>query len=781
MKKICLLLLLNLFITSAFAQEYARIKVFFDDQHTPAKLAALGLETDHGYHHADEYIINDFSSQEIAKIKNEGYRTTVLVQDVQQHYATQNQQATTQNRTLQQVSNFCDEQQYFELPQNFALGSMGGYLTYNEMLQNLDSMAAKYPNLVKPRTNISNTLRTSENRALVWFKISDNPNQDENEPEILYSALHHAREPLSMSQLIYLAWYCLENYQTNPDIKFLLDNTELYFVPCVNPDGYIYNQNNNPQGGGMWRKNRRLNADGTYGVDLNRNYGFNWGIDNLGSSPDPSSDLYRGTAGFSEPETQLMRLFCNQHQFKIALNAHSYGNLLIYPWGYNNGATNDSTTFRNLSRTATEHNRSRCGTAIETVQYNVNGTSDDWMYGEQVTKPKILAMTPESAAYYQGFYPPAADIISLCQEYMLQNIRCALSLHNYGTLKPNSPKNINRQTASSNLSFLYQNLGINNNAATNISVLPLTMGASSQSVLGGNVAAFSQTTTNTNINNNFANCENLLNFETSINTNAGYVFKDTVAKYYYDTDTVLFADSFLNGNNWILEPDWAVQQNLYYNAPSTNYPTAEMKFQVPLTPGQNSRFYVQFKAKWQFERGDENYVQVFAKTGTSLLEPLCLTGSVPANVYQNGFSPLFSPVFDGKQATYATQEADISHLAGNDISLVFQIYNNTTSPMPNDGIVIDDVKIVRTSSNCPNVGSVEVQNLEKTIFLACQQGLQPIKYSSRAPQSNFVLYDLLGKKVFEKTVTTQDIVTPNLPKGIYLAEINGTKMKVLVW
>src|SRR5690606_2209606 len=117
--------------------------------------------------------------------------------------------------------------------------------------------------------------------------ISDQPDVDQDEPEVLYDALHHAREPASLSQLIFYMWYLLENYGTNDEVTYLVDSTEMYFVPCVNPDGYVYNWNNHPTGGGMWRKNRRVNGNGTFGVDLNRNYGHEWGYNNTGSSPDP--------------------------------------------------------------------------------------------------------------------------------------------------------------------------------------------------------------------------------------------------------------------------------------------------------------------------------------------------------------------------------------------------------------------------------------------------------------------------------------------------------------
>jgi murein tripeptide amidase MpaA len=76
-------------------------------------------------------------------------------------------------------------------------------------------------------------------------------------------------------------WYLLENYGTNDEVTYLVNNHQLYFVPCINPDGYVYNQTTNPNGGGMWRKNRRNNGGGVYGVDLNQNKLFQSCIFNL--------------------------------------------------------------------------------------------------------------------------------------------------------------------------------------------------------------------------------------------------------------------------------------------------------------------------------------------------------------------------------------------------------------------------------------------------------------------------------------------------------------------
>ena len=113
----------------------------------------------------------------------------------------------------------------------------------------------------------------------------------------------------------------------------------MFFVPVINPDGYLYNEKTDPNGGGFWRKNRK-NGNG---IDNNRNYDYYingdpadgiWGGE--GASNDPNNQTYHGTAPFSEVENQAIKWFCEQHDFVMALNNHSYGELLLYPYGYAN-------------------------------------------------------------------------------------------------------------------------------------------------------------------------------------------------------------------------------------------------------------------------------------------------------------------------------------------------------------------------------------------------------------------------------------------------------------
>jgi hypothetical protein len=198
----------------------------------------------------------------------------------------------------------------------------------------------------------------------------------------------------------------------------------MYFIPCINPDGYIYNISTNPKGGGMWRTNRRKYYS-AIGVDINRNYGYKWGFDNMGSQSIMGAETSRGTSAFSEPETRAVKWFFENHNFLIALNYHSYSQVLIYPWGYQNMKCPDSATYDALANVITEANNYNQGNCYNMLGYLANGSSEDWMYGEQTTKNKVFAFTPEVGS---GFYEPASEIIPTCQENLAANINAAALL-----------------------------------------------------------------------------------------------------------------------------------------------------------------------------------------------------------------------------------------------------------------------------------------------------------------------------------------------------------------
>ena len=217
-----------------------------------------------------------------------------------------------------------------------------------------------------------------------------------------------------------MQWLC-ENYSTNNVAEYLVNNRELWFIPVINPDGYVYNESIAPNGGGMHRKNRRDTncGNGTQrGVDLNRNYGYEWGADDNGSSPNPCSNVFRGDSTFSEPETQGIRDFILGHEFSNVLHYHSYSNVLIHSFGNDSlPAEPDLTTLREIGWEMSKYNGYQVGTGYETIGYGVNGDAVDWSYGTA----GLISYTPEVGSYQDNFWPPENRVIPLCEDQLYSN------------------------------------------------------------------------------------------------------------------------------------------------------------------------------------------------------------------------------------------------------------------------------------------------------------------------------------------------------------------------
>ncbi len=301
----------------------------------------------------------------------------------------------------------------------FGNGSLAGYYTFNEVAAVLDQLTAQYPALMTSKFSVGTTI---QGRTIWGVKISDNPEVDEGEPEVRIDALHHAREPQSMQTLLWFLFFLLENYGTDPLATYLVNEREIFLIPVVNPDGYVYNQNTAPGGGGLWRKNRRNNGDGTFGVDLNRNYPSQWGFDNSGSSPSTSSEVYRGTHPTSEPEIAGMVSFFAGRDFRTALSLHTYSDLWLYPYGYITSAPANQAAYEEIGNLATEVNQYLMGSAGSTL-YTANGVTIDHDHLAHGT----LSWTPEIGGDDVGFWPPSSQIVPLAEENLLALQRTSLA------------------------------------------------------------------------------------------------------------------------------------------------------------------------------------------------------------------------------------------------------------------------------------------------------------------------------------------------------------------
>jgi hypothetical protein len=411
--KIILLYSFILFFVStqlSQAQEYiekhSKVKILIQDKSGLKELQKAGLSLE-GMKLEENSVEIILSEREIQKLNELGFPYEVLIDDMTKYYQERSK------RTESEMKNLERKMKKKKCIGGFGFGSMGGYYTFDEVVAELDSMRLLYPNLITEKDSIGGTI---EGRTIWAVKISDNPDINEEEPEVFYNALIHAREPEGMMVVLYFMYYLLENYGTDPEITYLVDNRELYFVPVINPDGYLYNEQNYPTGGGLWRKNRRDNGNGCFGVDNNRNFGYMWGYNNIGSGPNPCDIDYRGTEAFSEFENQAIRDYCNNHNFLICNNYHSYWNVVFTPWGYNLTQTPDSTLFNHTISLATQFNGYLNGNFYLPGNYEVNGDVTDWMYGEQTTKPKIFSYLTEVGNDNDGFWPIPERIFPLAEE-----------------------------------------------------------------------------------------------------------------------------------------------------------------------------------------------------------------------------------------------------------------------------------------------------------------------------------------------------------------------------
>ena len=305
---------------------------------------------------------------------------------------------------------------------------------YDEMLSEMQLIVQNNPTLASLH-DIGDSYNKAENDSGydIWaLKISDDViNDDSTEADILIMANIHAREIITPEIVMYYMHYLIDNYNKNPYATHLVNNREIWLIPTVNPDGHEHvftgdisavsrGETSDPV---WWRKNKRDNNSngrfdsGNDGVDLNRNFGYFWGYNNSGSSPNFRDATYRGTGPFSEPESQAIQDFVLSKNFVTSFSFHSYGRLLLYPWCYDDVPLTEpeGSAFRAIADSCVAYNGYFAGNYSNGAIYQTNGDSDDWFFG----KAGIYAFTPEVGSIPQGrFWPDTSLIEPLILENM---------------------------------------------------------------------------------------------------------------------------------------------------------------------------------------------------------------------------------------------------------------------------------------------------------------------------------------------------------------------------
>jgi len=770
MSRLTPLLLLLCFVQMADAQSIlSRVTFPIDADQNIHTLAKAGIDLTHGDHSVRDVFTTDLQDYELVRLEKAGIRFSIDIPDLNIY----RQQAKENHRGGHFLS--CQDHDFDQhVPANFELGHTGGFMSMSEVLDNLDLMEFIYPNLVSARQPINN-IKTYKNNSIFMVKISDNVDVDEDEPEILYTGLHHARELISVSEIIYYMWYLLENYNKNPMIKEIIDHTELYFVPVVNPDGMEYNiagyDANNDAFTRNLRKNLRDNDNnGIFdpevdGVDLNRNYAFNWGFDEEGSSSYSGSDNYRGPSPFSEPETKAIQYLCNQHHFKLALNAHSYGDLLIYPWGYDNTSTTDSMIFMNYGELMSKQNGFVYGLGLETVGYVTNGDSDDWMYGEQ----DIFSMTPEIGDPEEGFYPLKESIIPLCQSTLEMNLLAARLVNSLVEITDETPDFI--QSGNNALDLEFNRYGLLN-GEVQVSFNPLSSHILQvPAPIHLNLNQFEPHLANLSFT-----VDNLIPHGASVKIEVicqqgDYTFRDTLTKTRADF-TTLFADNGNNISQWDNSQgtSWGTTEQTYKTGPVsiTDSPFGDyqpnshealvLRQHLDLT--QANLAYAQFWAKWDIE-DHYDYVVFQASTDGENWENLCGEQSKLGSIFQLYEEPLY----DGRQVRWVFETTDLSSYIGQVIQLRFFLFSDGF--VGKDGFYFDDFKIITISDN--SVGTEDVQASSLMVYPNPAKQLFTVMVPD-VQNASLHVFNSVGELVYQSHVEanqSHQVDATQWPTGLY--------------
>lgn len=686
MKRLTTVLALTILSFSIFAQQptYSRLKIFAAGDQL-LQLAGEGIDITEGEVKQGKSIILELSGDEIERAENLGLKYEILIPDVSAFYVERNSAKSTNIDDYKGVSEW-------EVPENFTFGSMSGHATFDEVVENLDTMHELFPDLITQKEAIG---QTGEGRDIWMVKISDNPTIDEEEPEVMYTSLHHAREPAGLMTNLFFMYYLLENYDSDPMIQYIVDNTELYFIPVINPDGYVYNQMNSPEGGGMWRKNRTDNGTpGCEGVDLNRNYSYQWGLDDIGSSPDPCEETYRGESAFSELESQAIRDFCESHELVNIMNYHTKGNLLLYAWGFTEEPCEDDALFYAHSVLYTQENQYTFGPGSSTI-YPTNGGSDDWMYGEQTTKNKIFAYTPELGDGSDGFWCPIDRIIPIAQENVLMNILAAAFAGWYADVQIESFPIISE--TSGYLSYDVTRLGLKDGGTFTVKIEPL----SDLIISGPDLKTYEGMDLLETITDSMAYTLNegipggtVLEFLLTVD-NGEYSISDTITRIFGEIQTV-FEDDCNDMENWI-SPYWNVTTSDYVSptgsitdSPDGDYPDSHLSAlilegEVDLTEAGFA--LLNFWAKWEIEPGYD-YVQVMiSDNGGTSWNALDGKYTVTGTSYQAEGQP----VYDGFQTEWVQEQIELSDYVGNPVTFRFLLKSDNW--VTEDGFYVDDIQV----------------------------------------------------------------------------------------
>jgi carboxypeptidase T len=301
----------------------------------------------------------------------------------------------------------------------------GVYHGLQEVMDSLAAIATNHPEIARLDTL---PFITHEGRVLLALKISDNVNIEEDEVELFFTGLHHAREWPTINVTLFLADTLTGAYGIDPHITDVVDSRQIWVMPCVNPDGYFYCYDQ----GHDWRKNRTYFPQyGTRGVDPNRNYDGacngsplgQWGSNRGQTSRYPDTEIYDGPSPASEAEIKATNYLINEHDFVFSVNYHTYGEMVIWPWAYTSleQVPDDELLIHvgeEMASRITQQDGSGVYDAFQSSgpgMYETSGDAADWSYGYTFYE-KGSNLLPYTVETCQSFHPNEAVLDQVVRE-----------------------------------------------------------------------------------------------------------------------------------------------------------------------------------------------------------------------------------------------------------------------------------------------------------------------------------------------------------------------------
>jgi carboxypeptidase T len=719
-------------IVAAAQQPYSRVKIYPPENKLQRANLLGRLEIDH-FDMQEGGIIAEISQEQVAILGRSGYRYEILAADIAAQLQEINRgyfAASAQGRVAMEqpggvVTNLIPKPAAFQVQ-----ASLGGFYSFAQMNTAMNNLVGAYPSIAQ---KISLGL-SGEGRNIWCIKISDNVATDEtNEPEVLYIGVQHAREAIGGSSMIFFMQYLCENYATDTRIQALVNNREIFIITCMNPDGWEYNRVNDPNGGGGWRKNRRNNGDGTFGVDLNRNWDIDWGncagASSSCGSNSTSSDVYWGPAAFSEPETDAIRDFVTTHHIVSCVDQHSFGPYYSLPFGRPTLHTGPDTLtiadqhyYTRIPALMGKYNGMRAGNSLQSVGYEVAGGVKDWMLKGDIgtgTKGIVMGLTGEggagdgTAGPYGSFWPPASEIINLCKGIVFQNLQVAFAAGSYVDITDRSDIAISAATGSFN--FRVKRIGLANGPVT-VSLIPL------ENIISNGAPVTINTLTNYydiyNGNISYTLHPNIqaghrVKYAWQVQT-GGQTYYDTIVKFYNPVQ--LFTDDMEGGSivsNWVVSANWNYTNTLSFagsksltESPSGLYGpnrNDNIRYNGTFNLGDATAAYLTFWVRHRAENFRDK-VQVQVSTNGTTWIPVAGKTTVQEEGTLDGSTLNGQPALTGICDDWVPEVFDLAAYLGQPalrLRFVFTSDANTTGYdfQVDEGFNFDNLKLIKSTTS----------------------------------------------------------------------------------